>query len=107
VSSLRFFNSFIVYKIKQNVAHVFSTKSCVGWWQRCWEELNWLEESERRNEKCDGRVENVGNNENEKWKEWELANLSTWKQRLTLQEKRCFVIGLGHLQLIIFISHEC
>jgi hypothetical protein len=47
MSSLGFFNSFIVYKIKQNVAHVFSTKSCVAWWQRHWEELHWLEEREK------------------------------------------------------------
>jgi hypothetical protein len=42
------------------------------------EELSWLEESERRIKKCDGRVESVANNGNEKWKEWELANLSMW-----------------------------
>jgi len=84
MSSLEIFNSFIVYKIKQSVADVFSTKSCVAWWQRHWEEVSWLEESERRNEMCDGRVENIGNNDNEKWKEWELVDLSTWKQRLTL-----------------------
>ncbi len=115
MSSLEIFNSFIIYKIKQSVAHVFSTKSCVAWWQKHWEELSWLEESERRNEKCDGRVESIGSNNNEKWKEWELVDLSTWKQKLTLWEKGCFVTGLAtqflnytrHLQLIIFICHEC
>ncbi len=45
LSNLKFHNSFIVNKIKQNVTHVILSKGCIAWWQRHWDVsmISWVQ----------------------------------------------------------------